>query len=186
MKGQYFIIIAGQNASGKTTLAAEIAKEFAVNIISNDSVRDLLASKIPFFSDSQGCSYLNEKSRAMSAVAHAHNIELVKQLLLAGESVLLEGSGISKKRRAEKLKLTEFAIKKIKTVIIEIQIPEDELLRRLKLRDDENQGHRWVDFYNDVKKAEFESVSNDEADYVLKYDQNNREAIMAKLREILQ
>lgn len=185
MKEQYLILIVGHIGSGKTTISKEIVKNFVINRVSNDDIRESLVLKIPFFSDAHGCSYRSEKAGAMNAVAHAHNKELVKQLLLSGESVLIDGGGITRKRRAEGISLKTFAVKNIKTIVLVLNIPENELLERLAERDKINKNYKWVDFYKKVRKQQFERVTDDEADYVLRFDHNDNDEIIAKLKDVL-
>jgi len=99
-----------------------------------------------------------------------------------GQSILIDGGKINAKIRKQQF---AYFTQPITKVIIEASVEEEELLRRLKKRDEDNPRARWVDFYQDIRKAEYGSVEDSEADYVLRYTQDNAEEIIAKLREIM-
>ncbi len=186
MKGQYLILIVGHNASGKTTLASELLGFFGdINRVSNDDIRELLMSKVSYFSDTNH-SYTSHKSGTMNNIAYAYKEVLAKELLSAGQSILIDGGGITKEKRKENLSFARHACEKITTLIIEVEIDEKKLLERLFERNKKNKNHKWVDFYQNIRKKQYETVAENEADYVLKFNQHNKEKIISKLKKILQ
>ncbi|MCK5024998.1 MAG: hypothetical protein KAS15_00295, partial [Nanoarchaeota archaeon] len=111
--------------------------------------------------------------------------ELIKELLIQKQSVIIDGAGITRKTRNEFLELVKYGNKKIITIIIETILEEDKLLIRLKERDNKNKQHRWVKFYNDIRKEKYEPVDNSEADFILKYSQNHSKEIIQAIKNIM-
>ena len=134
MKSQIMILIVGHNASGKSTLSKKLASELQINIINGDMIRDMLISKIRFYSGTH-YSYPNEKIKSANKLVQDFRKNLTKELLLNKESVIIDGAGITKRRRKVYLDLAKKIIKGIKPIIIEIDVKEQELLNRLNKRD---------------------------------------------------
>ncbi|MFA6353313.1 MAG: AAA family ATPase [Candidatus Paceibacterota bacterium] len=179
-----FILVIGQNASGKSTISREIESKLKINKISLDDVRDLLISKIRFYSDTH-YSYPNKKIDSVNKLVYAFREQLVKELLSNKQSIVVDGGGIIRKIRKKHLSLAKNINPKIITVIIETKIEEKELLKRLSKRDLKNEKLKWVKFYKDIRKRAYEPVKNTEADCVLEYNQKNSKEIIKKLRKII-
>ena len=184
MAEQCLILVVGHNASGKTMLSNEMIKHFNINRVNGDDIRDFLISKIHYYSDTH-YSYPNPKINSANKVVTIFREELIRELLSQGESVLVDGGGITKESRKRYLKLKKISSRKIITVIIESDIEENILLQRLKHRDKSNRNHRWVDLYDDIRKEKYEEVTNDEANHVLKFNQDNSDAIFETIRGIV-
>ena len=184
MAKQCLILVIGHNASGKTMLSNRILKHFNINRVNGDDVRDFLISKIHYYSDMH-YSYPNPKIKSANKVVTTFREELIRELLSQGESVLVDGGGITKESRKKYMELKKISSQKIITVIIELDVEEKILLQRLKHRDKSNKNHRWIDLYNDIRKDKYEEVTNDEADHVLKFNQDNPDAILERMRDIV-
>ena len=184
MSKQLLILLSGHNASGKSTLTKEIISELDISRVNGDVVRDMLISNVKFYSDTH-CSYPNEKIKSANKIVSVFRIELAKELLSQNQSVIIDGAGITKEKRNNYLKLANHCNKEIVTIMIEAVLEEDKILSRLKNRNKKNKQYRWVDFYKDIRKKEYESVDDSEADFVLKYNQNNSKEIIQAIRDIM-
>jgi len=178
-----FILVVGQNASGKSTISREIESKLKINKISVDNVRDLLISRIRFYSDTH-YSYPNRKIESANRVVYAYREQIVKELLSNKQSIILDGGGIVRKRRKNYLFLAKNINPKIITVIIETKIEEKELLKRLSKRDKKGSHLKWVKFYKNIRKRAYEPVKNTKADYVLVYIQKNSKEIINILKKL--
>lgn len=184
MNRQLLILLSGHNASGKSTLAKEIISELDINRVNGDVVRDMLISNIKFYSDTH-YSYPNKKIKSANKIVSIFRIELIKELLSQNQSVIIDGAGITKEARNNYLKLVNHCNKKITTIMIEATLKEDELLTRLKDRDNKNKQHRWIDLYKDIRKEKYEPIDNGETDFVFKYNQNNSKEIIQAIKNII-
>ncbi len=184
MNAQLLILVAGHNATGKSTLTKEIISEFDINQVNGDVIREMLISNIKFYSNTH-YSYPNEKILSANKVGSIFITELIKELLIQKQSVIIDGVGITRERRNKFLALVNDCNKKIITIIIETILEEDKLLIRLKKRDNKNKQHRWVEFYKDIKKEKYESIDDSEADFILKYNQNNSKEIIQAIKNIM-
>jgi len=179
-----FILVVGQNASGKSTISREIESKLKINRISVDDVRDLLISRIKFYSDTH-YSYPNKKIESANRIVYAFREQLIKELLSSKQSVVLDGGGIIRKRRKNYLYLAKKINPKIITVIIETELEEKELLKRLSKRDEKGNHLKWVKFYEDIRKKGYEEVRSSEAHFVLKYNQKNSKEIIKELKKLV-
>ena len=184
MNAQLLILVAGHNATGKSTLTKEIISELDINLVNGDVIREMLISNIKFYSDTH-YSYPNKKINSANKIVSVFRTELIKELLIQKQSVIIDGAGITRKTRNEFLELVNYCNKKIITIIIETILEEDKLLIRLKERDNKNKQHRWVKFYNDIRKEKYEPVDNSEADFILKYSQNHSKEIIQAIKNIM-
>ena len=183
MNKQLLILLSGHNASGKSTLAKKMVSELGINLVNGDLIRNMLTDNVKFYSDIH-YSYLSDKTISAGKVISVFRKELTKELLFQDQSVLIDGAGITKKARNNYLKLIDNYNKEIITIIIEAILEEDELLARLSDRDKKDMRYRWVDFYRDIRKKEYEPVENSEADLVLRYNQNNSREIIQAIKKI--
>ena len=184
MNTQLLILVVGHNTSGKSTLTKEIISELDINRINGDVIREMLISNIKFYSDTH-YSYPNKKIDSANKILSVFRTELIKELLIQKQSVIIDGAGITRKTRNEFLKLVNYGNKNIITIIIETILEEDKLLIRLKERDNKNKQHKWVKFYNDIRKEKYEPVDNSEADFILKYNQNHSKEIIQAIKNIM-
>ena len=183
MKSQLLILISGHNASGKSTLSKEIESQLNISRVNGDIIRDLVINNVRYYSDTH-YSYPNSKIKSANKAISIFRKELIKELLLQNQSILIDGAGITQERRKAYLDLKNCSSKNIITIIIEVIVEENILLNRLKKRDNKNKKHKWIDFYKDIRKEKYESVKKNEADFILKYDQNNSKEIIQSIKKI--
>ena len=183
MKTQLLILITGHNASGKSTLSKKIESNFNISRVNGDIIRDLIINTVKYYSDTH-YSYPNKKIKSANKIVSLFRKELIKELILQNQSVLIDGAGITKGRRKIYLDLKKLSQNKIITIIIEATLVEHLLLERLKNRDKKNNKYKWYDFYKDIRKEKYESVEESEADFILKYNQNNSEEIIKAIKNI--
>ncbi|MCK5332761.1 ATP-binding protein [Candidatus Parcubacteria bacterium] len=181
---QILILVIGHNASGKSTLTKKIISQFDLNRVNGDVIRDLLISSVKFYSDMH-YSYPNKKNESAGKIVFVFRRQLVKELLSQNQSIIVDGAGITKHGRNKYFLLAKEHRKKIKTVIIEAVLDENELLTRLKKRDNKKKQFRWINNYKEIRKERYEPVENTEADFVLKYNQHNSEEIIQAIEDIM-
>lgn len=79
--------------------------------------------------------------------------------------------------------------KKIKTIIISIDISEEDLYKRLRKYDRDNvkRGEKpaWVELYENIQKKDFKKPTKKEADYLLVSKQGQEEKTLKRLSYIL-
>ena len=181
MENQYLIMVVGHNASGKTYISEKIADKFKLNRINNDLIRKFVIENIKYYNDAI-FSYPGGKINSVNKVVWKFSINLIIELLKNKQSVLVDGISIVKSKRTKYFKL---ANKKITTIIIETKIDEDELLRRLQTRDQEDKKDKWVKFYKDIRKNKYDPIKDNEADYVFHYNQKNLNEIIKQLKKMI-
>lgn len=183
MNKQFLILISGHLASGKTRIAKQIEKEFNISRINGDDIRDFIISHIKYYSDTH-YSYPNEKINSANIAVLLFKKELLNQLLEQGQSVIVDGAGISKASRANYLEYKK-RFSKLQVIIVAVQLDEKETIKRLKKRDKKDKKNRWVDFHQDIRKKEFKEILNNEADYVIRFNQHNSEEVIKTLSKII-
>lgn len=167
---QLFINIIGHNASGKTTLAKKLADEFGLSRISGDDFRYFVRDHIRYFSDLD-ISYPSLKTKLLRSVTASYRLSVAGAILEAGQSLIFDGSGFTKADRKPIID-TLAAFPKVRYVIIQATLPEEELLQRLRSRPG-----NWEAMYHDIRKLSFEAPTRDEVEMVLEYSQNNYDEI---------
>jgi predicted kinase len=115
--------IAGRLASGKTTLALRLAEQEGTVLICEDMWLSKLSDGISSFDD-----YLKWSRRCRSVIG-----PLVIQILKAGTSVVLDFAGNTPAERRWVRSLFE---SEAKHVLHYLDVPEDECLARLKVRNE--------------------------------------------------
>lgn len=176
---QLFIATVGHNGSGKTTVAQRLAEDLSLNRVNGDDLRTFLFERMPYFADVD-LSYPSSKYDELNPLIMDYRFRLSKILLQAGQHVLYDGSGSTRAFRDKYLATYKREFPAITTVIIYTDIGEPELLERLDQR-----GDRWLDMYHDWKKAAFEAPTADEADVLLRYNQQNYDEIKQSLVDLL-
>lgn len=170
---QTLLLMRGFSKSGKTTLARKIEKHFPDTFvrINSDSIHAFLNTTYTVFQDDNtvsGRAY-ELRDKATKAVQEA----LLKVLLQQGISVIYDACNNQKKKRAKYIRLAHRISPNIRVGIININIPEKDLIRRLEIADDESiasGGNRvWLDLYEKVQKPAFVEPAEAEADFVLSY-----------------
>jgi len=180
---QVFINIIGHNASGKTTIAKRLADRFALNRITGDEFRNFVYTHIPYFFGTD-VSYPSRKSSEFNPLGGKYRLELSLVLLRAGQNVINDGSGSTREIRQMYLQKIKTEFPQVKTVIVWANLPEEDLLERIKKRTQEENG-RWESMYHQFKKKAFEPPTEEEADVLLHYNQLNYEEIEQRVKELL-
>ena len=98
MKSQLLILVAGHNASGKSTLSKEIESNLDISRVNGDIIRDMIINNVKYYSDTH-YSYPNEKINSANKIISMFRKELIKELLSQNQSVMIDGAGITKERR---------------------------------------------------------------------------------------
>ncbi len=179
-----FILVVGQNASGKSTISKEIERKLKINRIEIDNIRDILISNVRFYSDTH-YSYPNKKMKSANKIAYAYRKQLMRELFSNKQSAILDGGGIIREKRKNYLSLAKKINPKIVTIIVETKIEESELLKRLAKRDRKDKKLQWSKFYKDIRKRKYEVVKAKEADYILEYNQKNSKEIIKILKKLV-
>lgn len=181
---QLFIALVGRNASGKTTVAKRLTEDFPVlNRVNADDFRDFVAHQVAYF-NALDRSYKNPLYDQLNPLAMTYRTMLTSVLLKAGQHVLYDGSGAKREYRDTYLANVRETAPDCLTVIIYMHIEEAELLPRLEERKGAG-GDRWQEMYWDSAKEGFEPPEPDEADKLLRYDQNNYDEIKQAIAELL-
>lgn len=180
---QLFINIVGFNASGKTTVAKKLAKEFKLSRISGDDFREFVNSHIAYF-DKTGY-FPNERNDELNPLVIEYRFSMLWTLLKAKQNVIFDGSGATREERAKYLKKIRSDYPEVATVLILADITEPGLLKRLADRDEAEPGSQWTEVHHRVRKPRFQRPEADEADIILRYDQTNYDEIAAEIRKLL-
>ena len=177
---QLFINIIGFNAAGKTTLAKKLENELHFNRVSGDDFRDFAQTHIAYF-DMVPRSHSTEKYKQLNPLVMSYRLDMTKTLLLAGQNVIYDGSGNTKAYRKIYLDLVAKTAPHVKVVLITVKADEQTIVERLHKRTD---GKNWLEMYENRKKS-FEPSTQEEADLLLEYDQNNYQDIKEAISKLL-
>jgi predicted kinase len=180
---QLFINVIGHNASGKSTLSRKLTKALPLNRVNADDFRQFIFDNIPYFKGTDS-SFPNHRFTILGDIFNHYRFELCWVLLQEKQNVLLDGSGYKDTTRAKYLPQVKEKFPEVIRVIIWCQLPEPELLERLTERN-KTQGDKWLRQYHEIKKPGFVSPSENEAEIVLNYTQDNFDEILGKLKELL-
>jgi len=181
MKNQFLIFVIGHNSSGKTFISKKIADSLKISRINNDLMRAFVIKNIHFYNNTT-TSYLGKKIKSINKSVYKFSHSLIVELLGQKQSVLVDGLNIIKKDRSVYLQTFD---KNVTRIIIETQIDEKDLLKRLKKRDVKSKDDRWVEFYKNNRKDLYNPIQDNEADHVLYYNQNNLAEIIKQLKKII-
>lgn len=185
---QVFIMMNGFSQSGKTFLAKKIAKLSPSLVkIDTSSVHDFLNHNFSVFSDDQ--TIQGKKYDLRQKTTKAIQNTLLETLVTEGFSVILDTCNLKQEKRKKVLDQVKELNKEIKTLIIQINIPEKQLLEQLKKADQEKikQGLEpaWIELYQDKQKKLFEAPQQSEADELLIYNGNNQSEILDKIKSFI-
>jgi predicted kinase len=86
------IILTGRSATGKSALAAALARKLAAVVISTDTVRQELRGKYEF---------PESEREKVTSVVYGEMFKRAKKAFAAGKSVILDGTFYSKRLRSE-------------------------------------------------------------------------------------
>lgn len=180
---QLFINVIGHNSSGKTTISKKLEGTFNLNRVSGDDFRTFLYRHVRYF-DKTDPSFPNSRYSELNDLVYQYRVELTHILLRAKQSVVFDGSGSTKEFRTRYLHKIKSEFPEVKTVIVFVNIDEEELLKRLALRDEKEKAN-WTEQYQKYKKHSFMPPNQDEADVVLHYNQSNYQEIEDQIKELL-
>ncbi len=179
---QVFIGITGLQATGKTTLAKKIVKEFNINHVRTDAIRDFLIKELTYYHDADYSHHNPKIDSANVIVANCRDMT-VKELLKQKQSVMLDACGSTRAKRKERIKNVKRANPDIKTILIHVKEKHEKIISRLSERDAET-GHKWVEYFKKFWVENYEEPTEDEADYII-VAENNDTKVIKKLREII-
>jgi predicted kinase len=177
---QLFVNIIGFNAAGKTTLAKQLEAEFGFSRVSGDDFLEFVYNNVAYFK-STPIAYRTERYLQILPLNLHYRLQLSQILLEAGQSIIFDGSGNLKEYRLKYLRQLVQKFPKVKTVIIWAQASETELMLRYKQRADTS---KWIQMYQDRKKS-FQPPTEDEADLLLLYTQDNYKTLEASIQKLL-
>ena len=180
---QLFVLLVGHNASGKTTLARQLAEDLNLQLVEGDPFRMFLAAEIPYFKDLD-ISIPNPKARIASQLTHDYRHMLARKLLKADQAVLYGGGNLKRDVRAH---IFEKICNGIATrrVILYCKIDEGTLLGRFAERERNDSKSRWTEHYFRYRKPQLEEPAADECDELIVYDQQNYEEVRDRLKRLL-
>ena len=184
---QFIIITVGHIWSGKTTLAKRLEQHFNINRINNDSIREYIIENIKYYNNIN-YSYKTDISTKMNKSVKTIKNTILKDLISFWESVILDAGHIRQNTRIEAFKNTKHVDKnkKIETIIINCNIDDEELIKRLEDRDIKSwHKTKRKQYYIETKKYQFQEVQWNEANHILNYNQKNIDEILKKLKLIL-
>jgi predicted kinase len=182
--GLCLITLVGHNGSGKTTLSKKLSKSLNLNRVNGDDFRRFVIENIPYFKG-HIMSMPTDLSRQLHPLVIEYRMHLAEILLKAGQSVLFDGSGATKETRAVLRKHFSDNLPNLKQIIIYCNPSEEELLRRLRERDQNKADNNWERQYKEIKSAAFEPPTPKECDELLIYTQDNFQGIENTLKNFL-
>jgi len=143
------LVFMGRVASGKSTLAAEVARELGWQLISSDKLRKTLA-RVPLHERGDAVSRRALYTAEMTARTYATMVREAWETMASGHGVILDAT-FSKRVFRDRIRET-FADAQVKWIIAEV---DDETAReRLRLRDGRQ------DVISDARGEDFESLDN--------------------------
>jgi len=185
MNKQILVITVGYPGSGKSTLVAQIRKEFpSLNIVDGDRLRDLLRQEIPYF-NSLEFSEMTPQVEGANAIAKEYKRLVIQELIRNNQTVFVEGNHLDKKARDKWFDTARQINPNIKTAILYLRISDEELLRRYEEREIEDKNSQWVSEFSRWRKAQLQEPTVEEADKIIIFDQSNQDSVISELRRIL-
>lgn len=182
---QFLILMYGPVWSWKTTLSKKIEKKFKLNRICNDSIREYFIKNIQYYKKTD-ISYSTSTSNHMwEAVSMIRDV-IIKNIISMWESIILDSWNIKKATRKNIFDLKKHATKDVKTVIINCNIDEKELVSRLEKRDSRSKNKtKRKDFFLLKQRYKLENLEKKEADFILNFNQKNTRQIFLELQNII-
>lgn len=161
---QYVIGLVGKPAVGKSTLGRKLAEELNFSHINKDEFRRFFISEIKYYNE--GFHYdTNFQIKSINRVLMPMADNLIKELLDAGQNIIIDGYGKRKKSRDHAKKVVnEFDVK---IILVYLKADENIMIERLSKRED---GDNWVISYYSKWKNEFDVPNSNEADYFIESD----------------
>ena len=180
---QTLIITVGYPGSGKSPLSKEIANKFKISRINGDDIRVFLKDNISYFNDIKVNEYETPKAKSFYKLSQSIRKQLLENLFENNQSVIIDGGNHQIIKRENWIKFTRENYPDTRIVIIYVKIDEKTLLERLDKRD-KKEGAKWRENYEKRWSKTFEEPTLDEADYLLVYDQDNKDEILEEVREL--
>lgn len=181
---QFLILTYWHIGSWKTTLAKIIEKEFNINRINNDYIRDYMKNNILCYKNTDISSRTTTTTEMNQSVRKIRDI-IIKDLISLGQSIIIDAWNIKKSIRNRIINFKVHATKNIETIIIKFNIKEEELLARLEQRDvTSKRKTKRTEFYITKKKTEIEKLQLNESDHIIEFNQNNLEETLENLKNI--
>lgn len=143
------LVFMGRVASGKSTLAGEVARELGWCLISSDKLRKTLAG-VPLHERGDAESRRALYAAEMTELTYATMIGEARETIASGHGVILDAT-FSKRVFRDRLRET-FANAQVKWIIAEVD--EETARERLRLRDGRQ------DVISDARGEEFELLGN--------------------------
>jgi len=185
MEKQILIITVGYPGSGKSTLVAQLKKEFpSFNIVNGDPFRDLMRKEMPYFNTLEFSEMTPSVERA-NAIAKEYKRMVLDELIRSGQSALMEGNHLERGKRDKWFSGPREINPNILTVILYLKIDTEDLIERYKQRDVKNSGSVWVSEFKKWRKEQLEEPTEDEADELIIFNQNNYDEVISKIRGLL-
>jgi dephospho-CoA kinase len=177
---QAFIALVGHNASGKSFVAQKLEEDLGLNRVNADDFRAFVSEHIRYFKNLD-ISIKNERFEQLKELSLNYRFDMSWLLLGAGQSVIYDGSGATRTWRSKYLDHVKQYYPAAVRIIIYTDIPESELLKRLRER-----GANWIAQYETSKKALFEPPTASEAQRILVYNQHNYDEILSHIKKLLE
>ena len=122
MERPLLVIVSGSPASGKSTLAAQLASDFGLPLFSKDLLKEALF-------DTLGAAD-RERSRELSVAAYRLLYTIAARLLSSGLGVVLESNFVRGRSEEEILPL----LARSRGVLLHCQVSREEIARRYQRR----------------------------------------------------
>lgn len=185
MKKQILIITVGYPGSGKSTLIREIRTQFPfLNIVNGDPLRDLLRKEMPYFNSLEFSEMSPEVKRANS-IAKEYKRLVLEELVRSKQPVLLEGNHLERAARDKWVEGATAVNPELFTVILYFKISDEELLARYKERELADPNAVWTSEFKKWRKEQLEEPAPEEARELIIFNQNNKEEVFTKLKNLL-
>ncbi|MFH1505840.1 MAG: nucleoside monophosphate kinase [archaeon] len=181
-KHQFIIVVAGFQASGKTTMAKMIEENYNISRIAGDDIRKFIWSTIKYY---EGMDHSHKNPLINSANITVENTRksLFDELMNQEQSVIIDGAGFSVEQRQRWLSKEVKDKYGVKTILIYVKADEEALVKRYKERD-KTKG-KWKDTYFKTRKDAFEEPKPEEADYFFTATNGQEDLVLKELDSIL-
>lgn len=181
----FFIWVIGHNASGKTTLSTKLADYFRLNRVNGDDFRDFLGKNYLYFKNLEYSKKAHPKYGSLNVVTQDFRTSIASELLKQNQDIIYDGSGYNQEVRSSVLKtIKERSQTDFKTIFIRSIISEDELIKRLRIRD-AKEGNTWEKKYLERNKSYYKLPEANECDVLIDYNQSNYDEVKSKLETLL-
>jgi hypothetical protein len=168
LRPQLLFIMSGITGTGKSTIAAALAKQWGLRHLQTDVIRRELAGLGPNERTDSGVR-AGIYSPEMSLHTYREMNRRARRYLASGESVIMDGTHLRRDFRQSSLRVGRSA--GVTTGIIECSLKEEEAIRRLESRyaaaTSESEGRPEV---HRAQRPSWQPVSDDEADIVVRLD----------------